>query len=105
GIDSVWEEAGKTKIRLINSGQMPMPVDLQVSYSDGSSDLHYVPMYLMFGAKPIEDASVKRTVYAPWKWTHPTYVIEVPRKLSEIAGLEVDPSQRMADVNRSNNKK
>ncbi|MBC7902791.1 MAG: M1 family metallopeptidase, partial [Gemmatimonadaceae bacterium] len=47
GIDSVWEEAGKTKIRLINSGQMPMPVDLQVSYSDGSSDLHYVPMYLM----------------------------------------------------------
>lgn len=104
GIDSLWEEGGKSKIRLRRIGKMPMPVDLMIQYKNGSRELAYIPMYLMFGEKPIEDTAIPRTTYTPWKWTHPTYIVEVPRRLAEMKVLEIDPSQRMADIERRNNK-
>jgi hypothetical protein len=103
-IDSLWEESGKTKVRLSRTGQMPMPIDLQISFKDGSKEMHYVPMYLMFGEKANEDAMINRKVYEPWKWTHPTYVIETNRKLADFSIVEIDPSQRLADVERRDNK-
>ena len=81
-----------------------MPIDFQLTFKDGSKELHYIPMYLMFGQKPVEDAAVSRFVYEPWKWTHTTYVIETSRKLTDISVGEIDPSQRLADVERKDNK-
>jgi hypothetical protein len=103
-IDSLWEENGKTKVRLYRMGLMPMPIDLQLTFKDGSKELHYIPMNLMYGEKPVEDSAVTRKVYEPWKWTHATYTIETSRKLSDFTQVEIDPSQRMADVDRKNNK-
>ena len=97
-IDSLWEEGGKTKIRIKRVGMIPMPIDFQLTFKDGSKELHYIPMYLMFGQKPVEDASVQRKVYELWKWTHPTYTIESSRKLADISIGEIDPSQRLPDV-------
>ena len=103
-IDSLWEEGGKTKIRLGKTGLMPMPIDLQIIFKDGSKELHYIPMNLMFGEKPVEDAAISRKVYEPWKWTHSTYTIETTRKLADFTIVEIDPSLRLADVERKNNK-
>ncbi len=103
-IDSLWEEEGKTKIRIKRNGAMPMPIDFQLSFKDGSKELHYIPMYLMFGEKPAENDSIPRIVYESWKWTHPIYIIETNKKLTDIKFAEIDPSQRMADVERKNNK-
>lgn len=103
-IDSLWEEGGKTKVRLSRIGLMPMPVDLQITFNDGSRELHYVPMNLMYGEKPAEDSTILRKVYEPWKWTHTTYIIETSRKLSDFTIVEIDPSQRMADAERKNNR-
>ncbi len=102
-IDSLWEEGGKTKVRIVNKGKMPMPIDLQLSFKDGSKEMHYIPMDLMFGAKPAEDGT-QRKVYDEWNWTNPTYTIESNRKLSDIVIAEIDPSRRMADINRKDNK-
>jgi hypothetical protein len=104
GIDSLWEEGGKTKIRLRRIGNMPMPIDVLVTFKDGSKLMAYVPQYLMFGEKPVEDATIPRTVYEPWKWTHPQYTFEVNRKITELKVIEIDPSLRMADIDRRNNK-
>jgi hypothetical protein len=104
GIDSLWEEGGKLKIRLKKIGDMPMPLDLELTYRDGSREIAYIPQYLMFGEKKAEDPSVKRTVFEPWKWTHREYVIELNRKLTDLTRVEIDPSQRMADMERKNNK-
>lgn len=103
GIDSLWEEGGKTKIRLRRIGKMPMPVDLLIEYKDGSKQLCYIPQYLMFGEKPAED-DTPRTVYEAWKWTHPEYVFEIDKKIANIKSLEIDPTQRMADLERRNNR-
>ena len=104
GIDSLWEVGGKTKIRIANRGKIPMPIDMELTFKDGSKELHYVPGYLMFGAKPAEDPAIPRTVYEPWKWTADTYTIETSRRLTDLVTAEIDPSQRMADVNRRDNK-
>lgn len=101
--DSLWEEGGKTKIRLKRIGLMPMPIDFQLTFKDGSSEIHYIPLDLMYGAKPAEDAT-DRKVYPAWKWTAETYVIESDRRLADISIAEIDPSQRLADVERQNNK-
>jgi hypothetical protein len=60
-------------------------------------------MNLQYGEKPIEDAAIPRKVYDAWKWTHATYVISTPQKLSSIRAVEIDPSQRLADIDRKNN--
>ena len=82
---------------------MPMPMDVLIEYKDGTRELAYIPMYLMFGEKPAED-STNRTVFEAWKWTHPTYTFQLKRKLSEMKTITIDPSQRMADVEQRNNK-
>ena len=103
-IDSLWEEGGKTKVRLNRTGLMPMPIDMQITFKDGSKEMHYVPMNLMYGEKPVEDPGVTRKVYEAWKWTHSTYIIETTRKLADFTFVEIDPSLRLADVERKNNK-
>jgi hypothetical protein len=104
GIDSLWEGGGATNIRLKNAGMVPMPLDVKITFKDGSSEWHYVPQYLMFGEKPAEEGQTTRKVYDPWKWTHPTYSISTSRKLMDIRSVEIDPSHRMADLERKNNR-
>jgi hypothetical protein len=101
--DSLWEEAGKTSIRIKRVGLMPMPVDLQLTFKDGSTEMHYIPLDLMYGTKPAED-TITRKIYPAWKWTDETYIIESDRRLSDIRIAEIDPSQRLADIERKNNK-
>jgi hypothetical protein len=104
-IDSLWSEGATTKIRLKRIGLMPMPVDCQLTFKDGTKEMHYVPMYLQFGTKQNEwGKAVEFKTYDALKWTHDTYIIETKRKLTDITIAEIDPSQRMADVEKKNNK-
>ena len=103
GIDSLWEDGGKTLIRLRRIGKMPMPIDLLIELKDGSKLLCYIPQYLMFGEKPAEDQALPRKVFPAWKWTHPDHVIVIDARIRDLKSLEIDPSQRMADLERGNN--
>jgi len=104
GIDSLWEENGKTKIRLRRIGLMPMPIDLQLTFKDGTKELHYVPLDIMYGEKPKETDSVSRKTYESWHWTSATYTVETSHRLTDVVIAEIDPSQRMSDLDRRNNK-
>ena len=103
GIDSLWEENGISKIRLRRVGYMPMPIDLQLTFKDGTTQTHYVPLNLMFAEKGNENSKEQRTVYEPWRWTHPTYTLELKSRLTDLKKVEIDASKRMADVNRKSN--
>lgn len=102
-IDSLWEEGKETMIRIKRVGLMPMPIDLQLTFEDGTKEMHYVPLDLQYGIKPAEDSSITRKVYTPWRWTHATYTITTSKKLATVKQVEIDPSQRMADIDRKNN--
>ena len=81
-----------------------MPVDVKITFRDGSSEWHYIPMNLMYGEKPAEEGQQNRVVHEPWRWTHDTYEITTRHKLMDIVSVEIDPSFRMADIERRNNK-
>lgn len=102
-IDSLWQEEGLAKIQIRRTGEMPMPVDLRITLKDGSTEMHYIPLNLMFGNKQNENPSEKFIVHEAWKWTHPTYIIEWKGAPADIKKIEIDPSKRMADLNRGDN--
>src|SRR5699024_4810439 len=53
GIKRVESDGNKTKITLERNALMPMPLDLSVSYSDGSSKDFYIPYRRMYRSKPL----------------------------------------------------
>jgi aminopeptidase N len=102
GVKQVVGENNRTKVTLERVGLMPMPMDVVVTYKDGTKEVHYMALRMMRGEKPAE-TNDPRVVHPDWPWTHPTYEFTINRPASEIASVEIDPSGRMADVNRENN--
>jgi hypothetical protein len=94
---------GKPQILLERIGKMPMPIDVLITYKDGSKEWHYIPLNLMFANKLAED-NIPRIIHEEWLWTHPSYSFNIDKKIADIKSIEIDPSFKMADVNRVNNK-
>lgn len=104
GISSVESaDNGQTEITLERIGLMPMPIDLEVELTDGSIHHYYIPMRIMWGQKENENPEIERTVLPDWPWVFPDYsfVMDIPQE--NIARIEIDPTRRMADVDRDNN--
>ncbi len=102
-IDSLWEENGESKIRLKRIGEMPMPIDLQLTFKDGSTALHYIPLSLMYGSKQNENEKQHFTIHEPWFWVQPYYVVTFKERLLSLSKVEIDASKRMADMDSRNN--
>lgn len=102
GIGDIVSEGSKTSISLERIGQMPMPVELVVSYTDGSTELYYIPLDLMRGEKQHTD-KMKRMVMSDWPWVNPSYTLTIQKPLAQIQKIEIDPSHAMADINKENN--
>lgn len=103
GIESVEGDEQQTNVTLNRVGAMPMPLDVLVTYQDGRQELFYIPLRIMRGEKKNE-TDLKRTVLADWPWTYPTYRMTVPYPASDIKSMVIDPSMRLADVDRGNNR-
>ncbi|EMR01955.1 M1 family metallopeptidase [Cesiribacter andamanensis] len=102
GIRSVSASGATTKVRLQRIGELPMPLDLVVTYTDGSQEYVYIPLRMMMGQKS-ETLGMSRTVAADWPWVFPDYELTLSRPIGDIRSLEIDPSGRLADTDRSNN--
>ncbi len=92
-----------TVVELEKIGVMPMPIDVVVTYKKGEQEVFNIPLRIMRGEKPQEFANMKYTVVEDWPWTNPTYTFEIPVKIKKIEKVEIDPTIRMADVDRDNN--
>jgi len=103
GIDSVYSENEMTVVRLRKVKPFIMPVDLMVTLQDGSRSLAYIPLDVMRGEKKQEWPDLKVVTNPDWTWTHPTYLLKINVPLANIKSLEIDPSKRMADMERDNN--
>jgi hypothetical protein len=102
-IKNVIENQGATFVMLERVGEFPMPLDLVVTYKDGSKEMFYIPTNETLGNKPVDDSTIQRLDLDAWPWVYPTYTLSIQRKVEEIATIEIDPLQRMADVERKNN--
>jgi hypothetical protein len=103
GIKSVSGEGQKTSVALEKVGVMPMPLDILVTYDDGTQEYFNIALRMMRGNKPQEVADIKYSTLLDWPWTHPEYSFELPVSVDKIKKIEIDPSGRMADVDLDNN--
>ena len=103
-VGDISSKDDKTFITIKRVGKMPMPIEVLLTFKDGSKELHYIPLDLMFGEKPNENNSIPRIVEAEWHWVNPEYAVSTTRAIKDLKSIEIDPTQRLADVNKSNNK-
>ena len=103
GVKEVVAEGDQTKVIFERVGLMPMPLDILVVDAEGNQETYYIPLRMMRGEKGNPYPQLKRTVAEDWPWAYPTYELILDMPISELAGLNIDPSQLMADVNRENN--
>ncbi|CAM1349606.1 M1 family metallopeptidase [Tenacibaculum insulae] len=94
-IDYGVKSVNGKQIVLERIGRMPMPIDVEVTYVDGSKEAFNIPLRMMRGEKP-----TKATVITDWTWAHPTYTFTTSK---EVKSVEIDPSKLMADINQENN--
>ena len=84
---------------LERKARIPMPIELVVYFSDGTSEMYYIPNDLMFGYKKFD---AKVNYMEPWNWASSQYEFKV-EGLKKIIKIEIDPSKRLADFNQADN--
>jgi hypothetical protein len=72
-----------------------MPVDVEVTYIDGSTERYNIPLRVMRGNKP-----TSATVLEDWAWANPTYRFKTSKTIKSVV---IDGSKLMADINDDNN--
>ena len=102
-VKSVEAVSGKTKITLERLGDMPMPIDVIVYKKNGDLEWYNIPMRIMRGAKGEDILKVKRETLEDWPWVYPTYSFDVPIPVGQIEEVVIDPTNRLADIEPSNN--
>jgi len=103
GIKEVADNAGKTTISLERIGRMPMPIDITVAYTDGTSENFHIPLRMMNFIKPNPNPNAKRTVLDDWAWGQSNYNFTIDKNKTAIKKITIDPSGLMADVKPANN--
>jgi len=94
-IDYAIKSVDDKLVTLERIGTMPMPLDLHITYVDGSTEDFNIPLRMQYGHKP---TSAK--ILSDWAWVYPTYSFQASKTIKKV---ELDPIKLMADVNRENN--
>jgi hypothetical protein len=94
-IDYAIKAVDGKQITLERIGKMPMPIDVEVSYADGSKEAFNIPLRMMRGNKPTD-----ATVLEDWAWAYPTYTFTTSKTVTAVA---IDTSKLMADIDDENN--
>lgn len=102
-IQSVDQEDNQTNIKLERLGLMPMPIEVEVTLTDSTSTVYYMPLRIMWGKKQNEYPEKEWVQKEDWKWVDPEYNLSIPEPIDSIQKIEIDPSHRMMDIDRENN--
>jgi len=102
GIVELMQVGDSLRITLKRNEEMLMPIDFVLLMRDGSTRYYHVPLSLARGAKRPGSDREDFTVLQSWQWTDPSYSFSVKGDISTVAAATIDPLQRTADKDRSN---
>tara|TARA_B100000927_G_scaffold163222_1_gene131544 strand:- start:2273 stop:4057 length:1785 start_codon:yes stop_codon:yes gene_type:complete len=81
-------------------GKMPMPIEIEIQYDDFSTTNYYIPLSIMRGEKDLGDNVV---LLEDWEWVNEHYEFDIDLSEKKITKIEINPSGKMADVDKKNN--
>ena len=81
-------------------GKMPMPIEIEIQYDDFSTTNYYIPLSIMRGEKNLGDNVV---LLKDWEWVNEHYELDIDQSEKKITKIEINPSGKMADVDKKNN--
>jgi aminopeptidase N len=103
GIGKIVEQGDKSVITLKRIGELPMPIEVLITLTDGTQEHYYIPLNETFGSKPKDTAQSERIDLKDWAWVNPYYEMSVSHMKSAISKIEIDPNNQTADIDASNN--
>lgn len=104
GIKSIKNNEGMLQVDLSRNGNFPMPVDVVITMKDGTQYAYTIPLDIMRGSKPSDSQLAPVFTVAPdWMWVAPDYTLQTHIRFDEVAHVDIDPSDRMADIIKTNN--
>ncbi|MCB0792777.1 MAG: M1 family metallopeptidase [Flavobacteriales bacterium] len=101
-VDTVVTAGDSTRIIIRRLGEMIMPVEVAVLWPDSEMTVLHIPTSLELGAKSADSEGYRFTVLPAWQWTDPTYSFALPVRSGPPLRVVLDPTQRLADIDRSN---
>ena len=102
GITAVEPKGEETLVQIARKELMPMPLEVLVQLKSGMSELHYIPISLMRGEKE-NPYDMAWTQHPDWAWANPNYTLSLKHQKEAIEAIIIDPSNLMADIDKSNN--
>ena len=96
-VEEVSNSGQATVVTLKRVGLMPMPIDVVVTLKSGDQLSYYIPLTEMRGEKKSDQV----ILLEDWSWAKPSYSFSLEGL--EIDKIEIDPTGRMADIDKENN--
>jgi len=96
----------KAEITIERVGQMPMPLDVQVIFEDGTKSIYHIPLDIMRGNKDSDSALYSDhqfIVLSDWNWVNTKYTFKIKKNKKKIVSVNINPSAKLADINPENN--
>jgi aminopeptidase N len=85
------------KITLERLGKMPMPLDVTVDFTDGTSKNYNIALEIMRGNKATD-----ATILKDWGWAYPTYSFTTEKPVKKVT---IVTNGLLADINSDNDSK
>ena len=100
-LETKKKDDGKISLSVNRIGKMPMPIEIEVLYEDLSTDIYYIPLSIMRGEK--DNSNNKFILLEDWEWVNESYQIDLDDSDKKIKKIEINPSGKLADVDKTNN--
>ena len=100
-LETKKKDDGKISLSVNRIGKIPMPIEIEVLYEDLSTDIYYIPLSIMRGEK--DNSNGKFILLEDWEWVNESYQIDLDDSDKKIKKIEINPSGKLADVDKTNN--
>ena len=101
-INKIEKNKNKSVITLERIGLMPMPLEVLLSYKDGSDEYYYIPISLMRGEKEQPKYAKSWIQLNDWSWASKKYTFKIKHKLESIKSIDINPTGLLADTDYTN---
>ena len=94
------EDCESVTIMMNRKGEMAISNDVEVEFMSGVIKEYHIPLMMSRGHKPLDSGVV---LLKPWSWAKKNYSFDICVDGDEVVGVTIDPLNKSADVDQTNN--